>query len=342
MNASCAAADEQRAVIAFLSCAASYAAQDKVQRIDTHCSIVFLIGDRAYKLKRAIRYASLDYTTLGLRRAACEAELRLNRRTAPGLYICVQAITRNERGNVAFDGSGTTLDYVVVMRRLVQSDLFDKMADAGRLTPSLMRSLGEAVASLHLAAEVTPGFGGSAAIRRVIADNEGELAKVAVEIDGAAVGALGRKARAAVDAMAGLLERRRAEGKVRRGHGDLRLANICLFENRPTPFDCIEFSDEIGCIDVLYDLAFLLMDLQLRGRADLAECVLGSYLQIMPETDGLPALPLFLALRAATRSYALAGAARRQADRAIAARLLADAHRHIDAGIAFLTDRSDR
>ncbi len=333
--------DDQAAVIGFLSRPASYGKGDqRVERIDTHCSIVFLVGDHAYKLKRAIRYASLDYTTLALRRSACEAELLLNRRTAPALYLGVRAIKSGNDGALMFDGSGPTLDYVVAMRRFAQSELFDRMAEAGRLTPELMRSLGETVARLHLAAEVTPEFGGSAAIRRVIADNDHELAKVAAELDGAAVGMLSSQARAALDGMAALLDRRRAEGKVRRCHGDLRLANICLYEGHPTLFDCIEFSDEIGCIDVLHDLAFLLMDLEVRGRADLSRAVLDAYLTLMPEADGLAALPLFLALRAATRSFALAGAARRQDDSRDAARLMAAARRHIDAGIGFLARAS--
>ncbi len=148
----------------------------------------------------------------------------------------------------------------------------------------------------------------------MIADNNRELARVAAALDGAAVGTLSSRTRAALDAMAALLDRRRPEGKVRRCHGDLRLANICLYSGAPTLFDCIEFSDEIGCIDVLYDLAFLLMDLQLRGRGDLGNVVFNAYLDLAPETDGLRALPLFLALRAATRSYALAGSAGRRAD----------------------------
>ena len=127
---------------------------------------------------------------------------------------------------------------------------------------------------------------------------------------------------------------------MRRCHGDLRLANICLYAGRPTLFDCIEFSDEIGCIDVLYDLAFLLMDLQLRGRGDLGNVVFNAYLDLAPETDGLRALPLFLALRAATRSYALAGSAGRRTDPQEAARLLAFARRHIDAGIEFLAPQA--
>ena len=330
------AADDQAAVIEFLSSPASYGVASAVQRVETHCSIVFLVEDRAYKLKRAIRYASLDYTTRELRQAACAAELWLNRRTAPDLYLGVRSVTHDRDGRLTLDGSGPALDHVVVMRRFAQSDLFDRMALTGRLTPALMRVLGDAVADLHRIAERTPQHGGAEAIRRVIANNEVELAKVAKELDGAAVSTLGGHARAWLDRLAVVLNARRDEGKVRRCHGDLRLANICVYHGRPTLFDCIEFSDEIGCIDVLYDLAFLLMDLLLSGHGDLANAVFNAYLDRAPETGGLQVLPLFLALRTATRSYALAGAAARRTDPEEATRLLALAHRHVNAGIEFL------
>ncbi len=173
-------------------------------------------------------------------------------------------------------------------------------------------------------------------MRRVIADNDRELARVAGALDHAGVGTLSHRAHAELDAVKDLLDRRRDGGKVRQCHGDLRLANICLYDGRPTLFDCIEFSEEIGCIDVLYDLAFLLMDLQLRDRGDLANLVFNAYLDAAPETEGLRALPLFLALRTATRAYALAGGAGRRKDPGQAARLMASARRHIAAGIEFL------
>jgi uncharacterized protein len=337
VTASPTTSDDQDAVIQFLSDPASYGAYGEVERIDTHCSIVFLTEDHAYKLKRAIRYASLDYTTRELRQTACETEIVLNRRTAPELYVGVRSINRGPSDALKFGGEGPELDHVVVMRRFAQSDLFDRMAQTGTLTSELMHALGEAVARLHLIADnTTPQHGGAEAIRRVIADNDRELAKVAAELDGAAVGALSSRARTALDGLAALLDRRRNAGRVRRCHGDLRLANICLYAGQPTLFDCIEFSDEIGCIDVLYDLAFLLMDLQMHGRGDFGNAVFNAYLDLAPETEGLRALPLFLALRAATRSYALAGSAGRRTDPQEAARLLAFARRHIDAGIEFL------
>lgn len=329
--------DSQDEVIGFLSRPESYGLRGgAVERIETHCSIVFLAGGRAYKLKRAIRYSSLDYTTLARREAACAAELLLNRRTAPEIYLKVSTIRRSPEGGLAFDGPGPALEPVVVMRRFAQTSLFDHLLEHGGLTPALMQALGRAVARLHGTAEQTPQFGGSAAMRRVIADNARELARVATALDGADASALTARTAAALEDVAELLDRRRAAGKVRRGHGDLRLANICLWAGQPTLFDAIEFSDEIGCIDVLYDLAFLLMDLLVQGRADLANAALDAYLDMAPETEGLRALPLFLALRAGTRAYALAGSAARQADPEQAARKMALARRHIAAGLGFL------
>ena len=328
---------DQRAAIAFLADPASYGpGRQTVERIDTHCSIVFLAGDRAYKLKRAIRYAALDYTTRARRHAACAAELRLNRRTAPALYLGSLAIARAADGRVRFDGAGEPLDQVVVMRRLHRADLFDRMLLDGRLDASQFRAVGAAIARLHAGAEIAAQSGAAAAIGRVIAENARELALVAGELDGADVQRLTARGRAALAALAPLLDRRHAAGRVRRGHGDLRLANICLFDGAPTLFDAIEFSEEIGCVDILYDFAFLLMDLCLHGRCDFANIVFNAYLDATREDEGLRCLGLFLALRAATRGYGLAGKARRTADPAARARLRALARLHVGAGLRFL------
>jgi uncharacterized protein len=342
--------EDQRAVVEFLSRPESYGlVAGPVERVETHCSIVFLADGFAYKLKRAIRYADLDYTTRAARRAACAAELVLNRRTAPDLYLGVRAIARLPDGRLGFDGAGPALEHVVVMRRFAQSCLFDSLAARRALTPELMASLGEALARFHRTAEVTPGHGGAAALRRVIGANARELARHAPPLDPAMIEEAGCRALAALARLAPLIERRRAEGpgggKVRRCHGDLRLANIVLDGGRPLLFDGIEFSDEIACIDILYDLAFLLMDLWLRERSDLANLVFNAYLdrlaaEGLAETEGLAALPLFLSLRAATRSYGLAGSAGRKADPRERARLSEAARRHLAAAVAFLDPAS--
>src|SRR5262245_33345913 len=123
--------DDQSEAIEFLSISDSYGLSEPVERIDTHCSIVFLAGDRAYKLKRAVTYSYLDYSTLSLRQRACEREFALNRRTAPGLYLEVCAIRRRANGELGFAGEGTPVDWVVVMARFDQDSLFDRMAAAG-------------------------------------------------------------------------------------------------------------------------------------------------------------------------------------------------------------------
>lgn len=307
--------NDQQDVIAFLSRAASYGAPDgEVERIETHGSQVFLHGERAYKLKRAVAYAALDYRRLDSRERACRAELRLNRRTAPDLYLEVRSITREADGALRFDGAGPVLDWVVVMRRFPQAALFENLAVAGRLTPALVERLGAEVARFHAGAEITPQFGGPQALRLVIEENHRELCRYPELLDPGAVDALHRASLAALDAQAAELDRRRREGRVRRCHGDLRLANVCLLDGRPTPFDGIEFSDRLSCIDVLHDLAFLLLDLQHHGLDALATRLLHSYLAHAGEPEDCRPLSLFLSLRAATRGFTLACSARRQHD----------------------------
>lgn len=309
--------DDQREVIAFLSEGASYGRPAAaVERIETHISIVFLVADRAYKLKRAVRFSYVDYSTPALREKHCRAELALNRRTAPALYLCVRAITRGPGGNLAFDGDGAVLDWVVEMRRFSERDLFDRLAEAHKLTPDLMRDLADAVAGFHGAAEIAPG-GGRAGIAETIAANRHNLLRSCPPLDPQEVEKLHAAWTAALSAVGGLLDVRRDEGKVRRCHGDLHLRNICLLDGRPTPFDCIEFSDRLACIDVLYDLAFLLMDLVRRGLNGLASIVFNRYLDLTADLDGLPALPLFMSMRAAVRALVAATLARQNgADRA--------------------------
>ncbi|MFL5256046.1 MAG: hypothetical protein ACJ8AI_24770 [Rhodopila sp.] len=154
----------QQAVIDFLSDPASYGRPDaRVERVETRCSIVFLVADGAYKLKRAIRFASLDYTTVERRRAACESELRLNARTAPDLYLAVRAITCGVDGTLAFDGTSPALDHVVVMRRFAQSALFDYMAEANEaraLVAQARRHIAAALGFLDVRAPVLILLGG--------------------------------------------------------------------------------------------------------------------------------------------------------------------------------------
>jgi uncharacterized protein len=297
------AESDQTEVVEFLTRGASYGRPGETpQRIDTHGSIVFLIGDRVFKLKRAVRFSFLDYSTVAAREGFCRAELALNRRTAPKIYLAVRALTRDAAGGIAWDGDGSVLDWVVEMRRFDDGALFDQLAMRHELTPPLLMKLADAIARFHQEAEITPGFGGAAGIAEVIEDNHQNLVRGCPPFSRDAIEALLKASKKALTRCADVLDRRRTEGHVRRCHGDLHLRNICLFEGEPTLFDCIEFSDAFACTDVLYDLAFLLMDLEHRGLRPLANIVFNRYLDRSDEMSGLAALPLFLSVRASVRA----------------------------------------
>lgn len=318
--------EAQAEVIAFLSEGGSYGAPSaRVERIETHISIVFLVGERAYKLKRAVRFSYVDYSTPALRERYCRRELELNRRSAPALYVRVRAVTRGADGALAFDGAGEAVDFVLEMRRFAQEDLLDRRAEADGLTPALLRDVTDAIAEFHAAAAVAPGFGGAAAARAVIAGNAQNLAQAAPWLDVQAAQAVSAAALVVLEGVAPLLEARKAAGRVRRCHGDLHLRNICLLEGRPLLFDCIEFNEDFACIDVLYDLAFLLMDLLRRGLSAQANAVCNRYLDRTGDWAGMALLPLFISMRAAVRAHVLVAQYREVA----AARTLAAARGYL-------------
>jgi uncharacterized protein len=307
-----AGADTQDEVIAFLRRPESYGLDESaaVETAETHISIVFLAGDFAYKLKRAVKFPYLDFSTPGLRHAACEAEVTLNRRTAPQLYLEVRAISRRPDGSIGWGREGTPLDWVVVMRRFDQAKLFDRLAHAGGLTPPLMLDLAAHIAEFHCAAEPRADDGGAAVMREITATNLRILCdRHPAGFDDGQIAALEARIGEQLARLGPLLDARRAKGKVRRCHGDLHLRNICLYDGKPLIFDCIEFSEPIASIDMLYDLAFLLMDLLHCGEARCAHLVMNRYLDLTGEDDGLAAMPVFMALRAVIRAHVTASAA---------------------------------
>lgn len=301
-----------------------------VERLETHASVVFLAGERAYKMKRAVRFSYLDYSTLAQRRAFCEAEVRLNRRTAPDLYDGVLPVTREAGGRLALDGTGEPVEWLVVMRRFDQDGLFDRLATGGRLTEEHMAQAADRVATFHMEAEVHRAATDSVPLRQIIDENAAELEAGAGDVfspeDLADLEAdsVGR-----AEALGPLLERRRQGGFIRHCHGDLHLRNLVLHRGVPVLFDCIEFSAAFAVIDVFYDLAFLLMDLLHRGLDAHANRTCNRYLQRTGDYEGLAPLPLFLACRAAIRAHVSVAAAAAQSDPARAAPVRAEARQYL-------------
>lgn len=295
----------QDAVVAMLKDPATYDGTNAIETIETHISRIFLVGRRAFKIKRAVKLPYVDFSTPALRLAACEKEVELNSKTAPGLYVGVRRITRQAGGGLVLDGAGELIDAVIEMIRFDQSDLLDRMAAGGQLTPTLMTAVARMIVLYHRAAPQVHNGSGSANLAGVLEINEAGFATSRV-FEKVEIEALTELLRSALARHAALLDQREAAGKVRRCHGDLHLRNICLLDGEPRLFDCIEFNDQIASIDVLYDLAFLLMDLWHRGFDQLANLVMNRYLDEADDEDGFILLPFLMAVRAAVRAHVIA------------------------------------
>jgi aminoglycoside phosphotransferase family enzyme/predicted kinase len=306
--------EDQTAVIEFLAAPSTYGGAS-VERIDTHASIVFLVDTRAYKLKRAVRFDYLDFSTSERRRVLCEAEVRLNQRTAPTLYRGVIGVMRQADGSYRLGGEGTPVDWVVEMSRFPQDALLDRLATAGQLALDVMPLLASGIAKFHTQAERRTSHGGKAGISWVIEGNAAGFAEFAgPSLDPQTSERTIEASRRELVRLEDVLERRRRDGFVRQCHGDLHLRNIVLLDGQPTLFDGVEFNDQISCIDVLYDLAFLLMDLWRRRLPRHANAVWNRYLSDTEDFSDLSLLPLFLSCRAAVRAKTSATAASLQQD----------------------------
>lgn len=300
---------DQSVALAFLAKGSTHGLRGaEPMRVRTHISEVFLVGDRALKVKRAVRYAFVDFSTLGARRAACEAEIRLNRRTAPDIYLGVGSVRRDQAGRLSFDKSGRAdagepIEWVVVMRRFDERLTFDRLADQRALRADWIDAVVDGVIDLHEGAETFGApYGGRDGPARLIAENSADMATLRDNFSTERLDALIGAQHARLAACTDLLDSRRAAGQVRRCHGDLHLGNVVLWRDHPTIFDCIEFSDHIAIIDVAYDLAFLLMDLEIRGLRALANRAASRYLGRQGGMEVLAALPLMMSLRAAVRA----------------------------------------
>ena len=333
--------EDQSEAIAFMATSRSDAAM-RVDRVDTHTAVVFLAGERAYKMKRAVRFDYVDFSTLDRRERACRAEIQVNRRTAPSLYLGVVPVTRQSDGALALGGAGTVVEWLVEMRRFDGSQLFDRLAADHQLDLRLMSTLGGAIARFHAAASRREECGGLSGTAWVVDGNAAGFAEFAGILDPCLCARVSAGARAEMDRHGRLLEERRGRGFVRECHGDLHLGNIVLLDGEPTLFDGIEFNDRISCIDVLYDLSFLLMDLWHRRLPRHANVVLNRYMAEAADLEGLRLLPLFLSCRAAVRAKTSAAGALVQVDGERRRSLEETAREYLALAADFLTAPSPR
>ena len=271
--------------------------------VETHISWVILAGDFAYKFKKALALGFLDFSTLAKRRFSCLEEVRLNRRTAPQIYIDVVAIGGTSAAP-RLGGAGPALDYAVRMHRFSRDDGVDFLLARGAITRADIEQLAHMIADFHAdAGRDRDGiYGTPAAVLEPALDNFGHIPAVGLGRGARArLVALERWTRAEHSRIATRLEERRRAGFVRECHGDLHMANLLRHDGRIVAFDCIEFNPQLRWIDVASDLAFALMDLRHRGRADFARVALGAWLEQGGDWDAAALLPFYLVYRAMVR-----------------------------------------
>jgi len=282
---------------------------DAVQLIQTHISYVLLTGDYAYKLKKPVDFGFLDYSTLEKRKHFCEEELRLNQRTAPELYLAVLPITQTETEagtQYQLDGTGEVVDYAVKMRQFPQETLLTSLFDRGELTENLLQELAQIIADFHLKTYTDDrirSFGEVAQVREAFDQNFEQTEHY--------IG--GPQTQQQFDETQSYCDRFFAEQEalfvdrmrhdwIRECHGDLHLRNICYWNNKLLLFDCIEFKEPFRFVDVMFDIAYIVMDLEARQRPDLSTLFLNTYVEQTGDWEGLQVLPIYVSRQTYVRA----------------------------------------
>jgi uncharacterized protein len=296
---------DQTSVIALLRAPGTYPnAPVAVACHETHGAIVFVAGDFAYKIKRAVQFSYMDFSTVALRRSALERELELNRELAPDLYLDIAPICRDASGALHLGGPGTPIEWALRMRRFEQKNLLSAVVDRSGLTTRQTQQLADAVYESHRRAPPLVETNAENRVADIIAELVRDLRPFEAHLLQASAETLKTLAMHQFHRASPCLRRRGGAGFVRRCHGDLHLNNIVLWKNAPVLFDALEFNERLATTDTLYDLAFLLMDLEYRQHREAANRLLNRYVWRSADRldiGGLIALPLFLSLRSAIR-----------------------------------------
>jgi uncharacterized protein len=278
---------------------------EPIELIQTHASYVLLTGDFVYKLKKPVNFGFLDYSTVEHRKHFCEEEIRLNQRGAKELYLEVLPIAK-QGNSYHFGHDAEVVDYAVKMVQFPQSALLSNMFEAGIITSAEIESMGRVVAEFHANAqtnEYISTFGTVDRLRQSIDDNYHQTTKY---IDRAQTQSQYTETKAYTDRFFSehpqLFIDRVTGGFIRECHGDLHLRNICRWHDKILLFDCIEFNEPFRFVDTMYDVAFAVMDLEARGRKDLANRFLNTYAEQTGDWAGLQVLPLYLSRQAYVRA----------------------------------------
>ncbi len=276
-----------------------------IEVIQTHVSTVFLTGNYAYKLKKTVNFGFLDYSSLEKRKHFLEEELRMNKDISPNLYLEILPISQTGK-NFGLNSNKDIVEYTLKMNQFPQENLFINMFEAGKLTGEDMIKLGELVADFHkqtITNDYIKTFGTVEKIGQSITENYQQTEKY---IGLAQTQQYYEETKAFTDHFLSnnqeLFQQRQDQDKIRECHGDLHLKNICLWEDKIQLFDRIEFNEPFRFVDVMYDVAFAVMDLDARGKQDFGNIFLNTYIETTGDWEGLQVLPLYLSRQAYVRA----------------------------------------
>lgn len=327
-------------IVDFLSDPASYGTPTaSVDVIETHAARVFLTGTKAYKIKKPVTLPFLDFSTRAQRQRALAREFELNHPQAPEIYVALESINREASGALTL-AEGEPVEPVLVMNRFDQENLLAHVVESAPLKRETARDLALMVARYHRMLPPLLQEPGATIMRDIAGQLANQIENLAALGEGGEMTGLARNLREAAERAAPLLDARAKQGHVRRCHGDLHLGNIVLLDGRPVPFDALEFDEKLAITDVLYDLAFLLMDLDVRGQRTAANAALNVYVAADPtgdEIEGLAALPLFLAARATVRAVVALEGARQSPDTQAREDNTASAAHYLKAAASYLS-----
>jgi hypothetical protein len=267
----------------------------------THGSWVFLVGAEAWKVKRPVDYGFLDFTTLDKRRFFCEAEVRLNRRLAPGIYLGVEPVRRDARGHSLARG-GEIVDWAVRMRRLPDEASALALVRSGALTHEQLGELAGLLARFYEEAEPAPQLSGIEVVRANVRENFDQVEPyVGRFVDEPLFREVRGWQERFLEERQGRFEARAASGRIRDGHGDLRLEHVYFTGGAPLVIDCIDFNERFRCCDAASDVAFLAMDLIHNDRAGLASWFLHCFARESNDYDLYSVVDFYIAYRAWVR-----------------------------------------
>ena len=276
-----------------------------ISLLETHISWIILTGSFAYKIKKPVNFGFIDFTSLKKRKYFCDEELRLNRRYAAGLYLKTVPIS-GSHVKPEIEGSGRIIEYAVQMHEFSQHCLFSHLADEHLLNIKHIDAMARVVANFHMDAKsvaIDESYGSCEIVEKWCDENFEQLRQAIDESNLPDYFTdLEHWKNDQLKNLSDLIQQRKADGFVRDCHGDLHLANIAFIDNQCTPFDCIEFNEELRCVDTMSEIAFVFMDLNQRGYDNFAWRFLNRYLEITGDFNGLPLLHFYSVYRAMVRA----------------------------------------